>query len=308
MATAAALADVHQCLEWIGFGDVQHRNTIIDKWGFDRLTDFYDINETDIRDMAESFSKRSPAANRIIFSMRRIKWLISMMHCGPRITNDAPRTQTSMTLLMRTNSRRRYLFQLNVQAYGKLMPNKWTQSARQWIQENFKDEKKWPDWEPSFVNYLSMIPSVRGVPLSYVVRENDAPNHETDFGNDFTACSIACAPLDDSSFRADARKVHQLLINFLVAESAEQWIKDLTPCVNGRRDMEALCNHYGGEGNASRRIVMAEKLRESLHYKSERSLPFSTFLDRMQKMLNIFKEEGEQLTENAKVRELIKHV
>ena len=97
-------------------------------------------------------------------------------------------------------------------------------------------------------------------------------------------------------------------MNFLVAESAEQWIKDLTPRVNGRRDMEALRNHYGGEGNASRRIVTGEKLRESLHYKSECSLPFSTFLDRMQKMFNIFKEEGEQLTDDAKVRELFKRV
>ena len=55
MTAAAALADVHQCLEWIGFGDVQHRNAIINEWGFDRLTDFYDINETDIRDMVGSF-------------------------------------------------------------------------------------------------------------------------------------------------------------------------------------------------------------------------------------------------------------
>ena len=53
---------------------------------------------------------------------------------------------------------------------------------------------------------------------------------------------------------------------------------------------------------------MAEKLRDSLHYKSEHSLPFSTFLDRMQKMFNIFKEEGEQLTENGKDRELFKCV
>ena len=172
----------------------------------------------------------------------------------------------------------------------------------------FKDEKKWPDWEPAFVNFLSTIPGVRGVLLSYVVRENEAPDHETDFGNDFTPRSIACAPLNDSSFRADARKVHQLLMNFLVAESAEQWIRDLTPRVNGRRDMEAFRNHYGGEGNASRRIATAEKLRESLHYKSEHSLPFSTFLDRMQKMFNIFKEEDKQLTENAKVRELFKRV
>ena len=72
--------------------------------------------------------------------------------------------------------------------------------------------------------------------------------------------------------------------------------------------MEALRNHYGGEGNASRRIAAAEKLRETLHYKSERSMPFSIFLDRMQKMFNIFQEEGEELTENAKVLELLKRV
>ena len=97
-------------------------------------------------------------------------------------------------------------------------------------------------------------------------------------------------------------------MNFLAAESAEQWIKILVPWVNGRLDMEALRYHYGGESNASRRIATAEKLHETLHYKSERSMPFSTFLDRMQKMFNIFQEEGEEVTENAKVRELLKCV
>ena len=33
----------------------------------------------------------------------------------------------------------------------------------------FKDERKWPDWEPAFVNYLSTIPGSYHVPLSYVV-------------------------------------------------------------------------------------------------------------------------------------------
>ena len=172
----------------------------------------------------------------------------------------------------------------------------------------FKDKKNWPDWEPAFVNYLSTIPSVKGIPLSYVVHANEDPDHETDFEGDFVARSIACAPLNNATFHADARKVHQLLMNFLVAESAEQWIKNFAPCVNGRLDMEALRNHYGGEGNASRRIATAEKLRETLHYKSERSMRFSTFLDHMQKMFNIFQEEGEELTENAKVRELLKRV
>ena len=70
--------------------------------------------------------------------------------------------------------------------------------------------------------------------------------------------------------------------------------------------MQALRSHYQGEGNTSRRIATAEKLKETLHYKSECSLTFITFLDCMQKMFNIFQEEGKELSENAKLRELSK--
>ena len=172
----------------------------------------------------------------------------------------------------------------------------------------FKDERKWPDWEPAFVNYLSRIPDSYHVPLSYVVREQEDPDHDRDFGDDFVSEMIVCAPLHGAHFRADSRRVHQLLKNFLVAETAEQWIKNLEPHVDGHRDMLALREHYSGEGNASRRIATAERMRDGLHYKNERSLALSIFLDRMQKMFNIYEEEGEEFTENAKLRELFKRV
>ena len=86
----------------------------------------------------------------------------------------------------------------------------------------FNDEKKWPNWEPAFVNYLSSIPGINGVPLSYVVHTNNDPDHDTDFDDDFIAWSIACTPLNSASFRTDACKVHQILMNFLVAESTKQ--------------------------------------------------------------------------------------
>ena len=69
MAAAAAFAELDQCLQWISFTYVQHHNSIIAEGGFNGLNDFFDITETDIRDMAESFSKRSPAASRINFGM-----------------------------------------------------------------------------------------------------------------------------------------------------------------------------------------------------------------------------------------------
>ena len=140
MAAAAALADVHQCLEWIGFGDVQHRNAIIDEGGFDRLTDFYDINEMDIRDMAESFSKRSPAANRIIFGMRRIKWLITMMHW----TQDHQRCSEDPDLNDIANAdefKQALLVSAQRASLRKLTLNKWTQSVRQRIQVNSRTRR-----------------------------------------------------------------------------------------------------------------------------------------------------------------------
>ena len=60
--------------------------------------------------------------------------------------------------------------------------------------------------------------------------------------------------------------------------------------------------------NSSWPIATVKQMREGLHYKNERSLAFSIFLDRMQKMFNIYKEKGEEFTENAKLRELFKWV
>ena len=307
MAATAAFAEVDQCLQWIGFTDIQHRNSIIAEGGFNGLNDFFVVTETEIRDIAESFSKHSLATNRINFGMRRIKWLIAMMHwcldhqrCSEELDIGDFANADAFKEALQVSAQRAILRKNDSDHVDTI-----SKSANP---GNFKDEKKWPDWEPVFVNYLSTIPGVKGIPLSYVVRTNEDLDHETDFEGDFVAHLIACAPLNNATFRANARKVHQLLMNFLVAESAEQWIKNLAPRVNRRLDMKALRNHYGGEGNASRRIATAKNLCKTSYYKSERSMPFCTFLDRMQKMFNIFQEEGEELTENAKVRELLKHV
>ena len=292
---------VDQCLEWIGFGIPNQRASISTEAGFNSLDDLNDIEEKDIRDMADSFQKRT-IANRINFRMRRTKWLIAMMHwvqdfyrCSKQPTIDDFVTANDFKQALSTAAQRASLRKVDTDQVDTISnaadPGK------------LKDERKWPEWYPAFVNYLSTIPGVYGVPLSYVVRENQAPDHTRDFEGDFTEEIIACAPLNGPKFRADACKVHQLLKNFLTAESAEQWIRPFAPRGNGRDD---VCRHYEVEGNQSRRIASADKYCETLHYKSERAMPWETFLDRMQKMFNIYKEEGEEMTENAKLRELFK--
>ena len=66
-------------------------------------------------------------------------------------------------------------------------------------------------------------------------------------------------------------------------------------------DMAALRAHYRGEGNQSRRISDAEALRDTLLYRGESTMPFATFLARVQKMFNLFEQIGEPYSEAAKL-------
>jgi hypothetical protein len=72
-------------------------------------------------------------------------------------------------------------------------------------------------------NYLSTILGQDGVPLSYLIRENDEPDYddedEEDF--DFKQLSIKCAPLVGVFYKTDARKVHQLIHGFVQGETSE---------------------------------------------------------------------------------------
>ena len=70
---------------------------------------------------------------------------------------------------------------------------------------------------------------------------------------------------------------------------------------DGRADLKALNSYYQGEGNTTRLIAEPERSREMLHYKSERALPFGTFLHNLEQMFNMFDETGEPYGNTAKL-------
>ena len=170
---------------------------------------------------------------------------------------------------------------------------------------NLKSEAKWTEWEPAFDNYLSAAFGVDGVPLNYIIRINDAPDHTTVF-QDFTDKCVACAPLIGPAFDADKRKVHQIILSFTQGELSEDWLKPFKRLKNGRIDMIELRRHFQGEGNASRRIAVAERMEQTLHYRNERAMAFEVFLSKVQRMFNIFDKQNEPRTEEAKVCFLLK--
>ena len=80
MAAVAALAKVHQALQWIGFGNQAHHDSICEEAGFESLKDFVGLSKKDIQEMADGYEKHTQAQGRIPFGLRRIKLLIGVMH------------------------------------------------------------------------------------------------------------------------------------------------------------------------------------------------------------------------------------
>ena len=124
----------------------------------------------------------------------------------------------------------------------------------------FQYERTWPEWEVIFGNYISTIPGVNGVPLSYTLLSQADPDRTTDFQGDFIAETISCIPLSGNQFQSDTRKVHQLLKNYLMAETNEQYISSIENNANGWDDFDFLRLYYSGEGNYIIRIATADRL------------------------------------------------
>jgi hypothetical protein len=237
------------------------------------------MKEKDIHDLAESYGRRTVADGRSIVGLRRIRYLIGLIHW----VQDFARVGEKPTLAGIDNMAS-FREALDTAFYcadvRKLEKDQADTVSKAADPGKFKDKRKWPEWEPAFVNYLYTIPGVSGVPLSYVVRELEAPDGTVEYSS-FNEKAIACATISGPTYQTDACKVHQLIKSFVQTETAEQWIKPIAHHQSGRQDMLALRSYYRGEGNTSCRIAVAEQFCDSLHYKNEKSLQFSTFLDKL---------------------------
>ena len=167
---AIAADDMDTALQWIGFDNEPTRERLRAE-GFESFDDLKSMKEKDIRDLAESYGRRTAADGRFIFGVRRIRYLIGMVHwvqdfarvSGVPSLADFDGDQVAFRLALDVASNR-----ADVRKIEKDQSDTVRKAADP---GKFKDERKWPEWEPAFVNYLSTIPGVSGVPLSYVVRE-----------------------------------------------------------------------------------------------------------------------------------------
>ena len=293
-----------QLLHWIGFRIAAQRELLIAD-SFTSWEDLRMLTEKDAETMATSFASRTAANGRMIFGTNRTKYIkatIYWVHDFYRVS-DSP----SIIGLSERSFKSQLQRALTRAIIRKNLISQTASTAEAASPGPLIKESQWKEWEEKFCNYAKAHIGAAGVPLSYVIRENDDPDVD-DEHPDFISRTIACAPLEGESYLADRLTVFNFIVSFTTGHPSGDWVKNTLRYSDGRRSMRALRDHFSGEGNATRSLAEAERLKASLHYKSERAMPFETFLTQCQKMYNIFQKEGEPMTEEAKIRFLFKSV
>jgi hypothetical protein len=293
-----------QILHWIGFRVQAERQSLINDC-FTSFDDLSSLTSKDITSMASDFSSRTVANGRIIFGTGRTKLIRALIHwIGDFYRVSQTPTIEGLSEMTFKNALRVADSRYNIR---KSMSDSASIASKAADPGPLKNEKMWKEWEEKFVNYLRCIVGVNGVPLVYIIRENDLPDHTTNHP-DFIATTIACAPLNGEYFDADKLSVFNSIVSFTTGHPSGDWIKSSLSELNGRVSMKALRTHFAGAGNATRNIAEADRLKDTLHYKGERAMAFETFLTQMQKMFNIYEKEGDPVSEAEKVRLLFKKV
>jgi hypothetical protein len=299
---------MERVLEWIGFTVPGHRNTLLEEIGYD-LQDFLETTQRELESLAKILQSRTPVATRVPIGLRKLRHLKACTHWA----KDRDRLGLDIKLEgldNLENAKSDFLKELTASRERAIIRSEGATSrlsrAKEASPGTLKDEKNWVDWESGLQTLFSIQVGVNGVPLAYVIREEDHVDG-TVYPSFVEEC-VARARLDGTEFAEDARTVHQIIQSLTVGENAAHWLKDDVKKRNGRLDMIALRSHFRGAGNQSRRINQANHLQEKLHYKNERAMRFSDFISKVKEMFNIFADCGEPHPESAKLRFLWERV
>lgn len=295
---------IRQILHWIGFENPTNRDNLMNE-SIGSLDDIMSLTQKDVLAFSTDWSSRTAANGKFNIGTRRSKMLQAFVHW----VQDFQRVSGVVSIVgLNQSTFKSQLHRALSRAHIRKNLKENTSTASDAASPGpLESERKWKAWEEKFTNYCRAHIGSNGIPLSYVIREIDAPNIDGTF-SDFINETIECAPLTGEYYSADRQSVFNMLVSFTTGQPSGDWIKSSVRHSDGRRSMKQLRDHFSGEGNATRNIAEADRLKDTLHYKSERAMPFETFLTQCQVMFNIYDKEGETMLEDARLRFLFKKV
>ena len=279
-----------QIFNFMGFQPAAARNAIIADFLSDGLESLYDMTDEDVSEACTSYAKRSDPPFPVMLSpilKKRLKslvlWVKDRRRVGQQIAFPAATTRPQLIEGLADSLHRQ-----NRRAEQKKVGESFHDAT---FNNKLKSQSQWEKFNQELQATLSMIVGVNGVPLTYVIRDNDEPMFDETVPYDDAV--IEAIALEGENYRIDAQTVHQIILSNVSEDSdAYTYIKTLLRYRNGRRDILALRQRYSNAATKQAIINAAKGSLDTLRYKNERSFPFEKFSARLQKAYDELSENG----------------
>ena len=284
-----ALTEV-QMMNMIGIAPAANRNAIIADLLSEGLDGLKRMTDEEVRETCVSYAKRTDGPFPVVLTpiqRQRIKSLVLWVKDMDRVNQPLSFPNTTTQEQFRDalsealeRDRRRRDQKKEGESYLDSTFNTKLKSAAQW-------EK----WTEELSTTLCQIIGVTGIPLTYVIRPDDAAIFDATIPYDDAV--INGVPLTGQMFNQDARTVHKIILKNVHEDSdAYTYIKTLIRHRNGRRDMQALRLRYSSDATKQAIINKAKNELQNLCYKNERRFSFEKFSLKLQKAYDELEDNG----------------
>ena len=200
------------------------------------------MSDEDVKDICTSYAKRTDAPFPIICTSAQkqrlrslVMWVKDMTRAGLDLSFEDGTTK------------QQFLDEIN----ASMLREKRRQEQKK-IGESFHDadfntklktQSQWDKFIEELESTLGMIIGVKGVLLTYVIRETEDAEFDDDL--DYDNAIINAVELMGEDYKIDARTVHQLILRNVHEDSdAYTYIKPLLRRPDGCLDILALCDRY----------------------------------------------------------------
>lgn len=269
-----------QILSHIGITPAARRNAIAADFLSEGLEGLLQMTSEDVDQACNTYAKRDDGAfpaNLTPLQRLRLKGLVLWTKDYNRV-GETLQFPNNMTL----GELRTALSLANDRERRRKVQKK---TGEQYLDSDFNNKLKgasqWDKWKEELETTLSQIIGSHGIPLSYIIREDEAPNFRNDV--EYETAVIQGVALQGREYIQDAEIVHKIILQNITADSdAYTYVKRLIRNRNGRRSWLALRERYSGDAARQTVINQAKKSLQNLRYKNERSFTFEKFSAKLQ--------------------------
>jgi hypothetical protein len=274
-------------LTWMGVSVAGNRQVIIADLlpAPEGIGNLKDETADGIKDACEAYSKRGPENQRFVVTRTTLKRITALMHW----VKDRHRLAENTAFVAADTTRASFILELEAAANRALYRKDQKKLGESMVNKDFqvqlKSRAQWERWSVDLETTLHSIIGTQGVPLSYIIRENDNP--VLDGLATWETKAISGAPVIGVAFKQDAATAHRLIVNNISEDSdAYTYIKPMLRHEDGRRDIKALRARYLNTSTRQETINEANQVLDNLTYRNERSMTFEKFSSKLQNALN----------------------